>query len=374
MVLDIKSFKKGLAEGRLTRREIAASLASVGVGMAVLPLGGRPAHADPDGEPTVFTWSGYEVPEFWPAYQEKFGELPNFTFFGDEEEALTKMQAGFRPDIVFPCSYKVPKWYDAGFLGPIDTSKLSNWKDVFPALKEMDVVTINGETVFVPVDWGQTSVLFRHDLAPEYVDNPTWNIMWDPKYEGRLSMIDSLIDGVAVAGIVLGLEDPFDIQGEDVERVREKLKEQLPLLRFYSNDMTSTEQALASGELVAAVTWNSSFAALKKQGVPVTYMNPKAKAMTWVCGLCIIRDTEYLDKAHAAIDAFLDPRSRAFDTTEFGYGGSTSAGFDLIDDATLAGLGLPRDPAELLASGIFQKPMTNEPEVQTMFEEVKAGV
>ncbi|MGH6719236.1 MAG: ABC transporter substrate-binding protein [Alphaproteobacteria bacterium] len=374
MDLDIKTFKDDLWSGRLKRRDVAKALAGFGVTMAVLPVGGRAARADADGQPTMYTWSGYEVPEFWPAYEEKYGELPNFTFFADEEEALAKMQAGFRPDILFPCSYKVQKWYDAGFLGPIDTSRLSHWKDVFPALKSMDGVTINGETVFIPMDWGQTSVLFRTDLAPEYIDNPTWNIMWDPKYEGRLSMIDSLIDGVAVAGIVLGLENPFDIQGEDVERVRAKLKEQLPLLRFYSTDMTSVEQALASGELVAAVTWNSSFATLRREGVPVAYMNPKEKAMTWVCGLCMVRGTEYPDKSHEAIDAFLDPRSRAFDTTEFGYGGSTSAGFELIDDATLAELGLPRDPAELLASGIFQIPMTNEPELQTMFEEVKAGV
>ncbi len=373
MTLDIGRFREDLAAGRLTRREIGRVMASVGVAGATMAWPSGRARADAEGHPMVFLWAGYELPEFVPPYIEKYGQQPEYSLYGDEEEALSKMIAGFRPDIVFPCSYKVQKWYDAGFLGPIDTSKLSQWNDIFPSLSSMDVVKINDETVWVPIDWGQTSVLYRTDLAPEYVGNETWNILWDPKYAGRMSMFDSLIDGVAVAAIVLGI-DPFNIQKDQIEAVRAKLKEQLPLLRFYSNDLTTVEQALASGELVAATTWNQSFVNLKKEGLPVAFMNPKEGAMTWVCGLCIVRDTEYPDKAHEVIDAFLDPRSRAYDITEYGYGSATKGGFDLVDDAALADLGLPRDPTTLLTSGIFQAPMANEAELQTMFEEVKAGV
>ncbi len=33
-------------------------------------------------------------------------------------------------------------------------------------------------------------------------------MLWDPKYKGRLSMADSLIDGVMVAAIYTGAKDP----------------------------------------------------------------------------------------------------------------------------------------------------------------------
>ena len=52
-------------------------------------------------------------------------------------------------------------------------------------------------------------------------------------------------------------------------------------MRFYSNDMTSIQQALASGELVAAVVWNDSYTFLKGEGHPVAFMSPKEGAMTW---------------------------------------------------------------------------------------------
>jgi spermidine/putrescine transport system substrate-binding protein len=374
MNLDMKKFKDDLWSGRMTRRDFKRSLAAVGLSMTAVPLAGRRAAADPEGEPVFYLWAGYEVPEILPAYYDKYGHGPEYSLFGDEDEALAKMAAGFKPDITFPCSYKVQKWYDSGFLGPIDTSRLSNWNDIFPSLRAMDVVTINDETVWVPVDWGQTSVLFRTDLAPEYVGNHSWKILWDPKYAGRLAMFDSLIDGVAVAAILAGV-DPFGFgPGEDMEKVRALLKEQLPLLRFYTNDMTSVEQALASGELIAAATWNSSYATMKREGYPVEFMNPKEGAMTWVCGLSLIRGTEFVEKAHEVIDAILDPRSRSWETVNWGYGGSTMGGFAMVDDETLAGLGLPRDPDILLKSGIFQAPMKFEAEISTMFEEVKAGV
>jgi spermidine/putrescine transport system substrate-binding protein len=373
MTLDVERFKQALWSGRISRRDFHTALASVGLALTATPVGGRRAKADPEGEPVLFIWAGYEVPELVPAYIEKHGRAPDYSLFGDEEEALAKMAAGFKPDVTMPCSYKVQKWYDAGFLGPIDTSRLSNWNDIFPSLRGIDVVELNGETVWVPMDWGQTSVLYRTDLAPEYVENETWNILWDPKYAGRMALFDSLIDGVAVAAIVLGL-DPWNLDAAGIEQVRAKLKEQLPLLRFYTNDMTTVEQALSTGELVAATTWNSSLVNLLKEGLPVKFMNPKEGAMTWVCGISLIRGTEFTDKGHEVIDALLDPRSRAWEIENFGYGSATKGGFDSVSDEKLASLGLPRDPEPLLASGIFQSPMANEAELQTMFEEVKAGV
>ena len=38
----------------------------------------------------VFDWAGYEDPAFHPSYTEKFGGEPDFSFFGDEEEAFQK--------------------------------------------------------------------------------------------------------------------------------------------------------------------------------------------------------------------------------------------------------------------------------------------
>ena len=100
-----------------------------------------------------------------------------------------------------PCSYKIKKWNELGFLKPIDTGRLEHWDNVIDVLKEVPDTFIDGERLMVTGWWGLTSVTFRTDIAPEYIpeDTHSWGILWDPKYSGRLSMIDSLMQ-VAASG------------------------------------------------------------------------------------------------------------------------------------------------------------------------------
>ena len=288
------------------------------------------------------------------------------------------MKAGFKSDVSMPCSYKVQKWTDLGFLQPIDTGRLSNWEHVIPILKQVPDMIIDGNQMMVCAWWGLTSVTFRTDLAPEYVDPEThsWGILWDPKYTGRLSMIDSLIDGVMVAAIYSGAPDPFDMTQEEVAVVKKLMEEQRPLLRFYTNDTTSWEQALASGELVAAASWNSTPLNLLQQDIPVAFMNPKEGPMTWTCGLSLMSfaDDSKIDRAYDLIDAFLAPGTGEHWVEAFGMGHSNAKTYEAFSANELEMRGLPPDDIEgYIAAGIFQATIRNEPELQAMYEEVKAG-
>ena len=182
----------------------------------------------------MFTWEGWDAQGHHLEYHNKYGEYPNFSIFGDEEEAFAKIRAGAQFDVTHPCSYKVEIWRDAGILQPIDVSRLSHWDEIIPSLKEIPGMTTGDGVWFVPADWGLTSVLYRPDLVdPAYQEEETWGILWDERYRGRLSMSDSLIDGVMVAAIYGGAKDPFNMTPDEVEVTRELLRRQLPLLRYY---------------------------------------------------------------------------------------------------------------------------------------------
>lgn len=357
------------------RRAVLAGLAAAGaVPTFHLLAPGAGLRAD-EGEATYFGWAGYDDENLWQAYVEREGGVPNFTFWGDEEEGMAKMRSGFAPDVLFPCNYSIKKWVDSGLLQPVDVSRLAHWDDIIPALKEVPGSTIDGDHYWVPVDWGLTSVLYRTDLAPEYVDNESWTILWDPKYKDRMAAFDSLVDGVVIAGIVADLDNPFDYSTQAaLDAIRPFLRDLTDNLRYYSNDYTSMEQGLASGELVAATTWNESVLRLKSQGLPVAFMNPREGAMTWVCGLSIATESPYPDKAHAFIDAFLDPRSRAYEMETFGYGAATQSAFELVSEDVLAALGLSKNPQEILSAGVYQQPILGESDLQALFEEIKAGL
>ncbi|MGE0116982.1 MAG: PotD/PotF family extracellular solute-binding protein [Dongiaceae bacterium] len=369
-MIDVARLRRALRTGRLDRRACLRLLGAAGV--AVTATGGRRALAAET--PTVFTWTGYDDPALYPSYVAKYGGPPAFALWGDEEEGLIKLRSGFKADVVFPCGYKVARWYEAGVLGEIDTARLGEWDDIFEPLRNIPAGVQGGKRVWVPTDWGQTSIVYRTDLAPEYVGNETWSILWDPKYKGRVAMFDSLTDGVVVAGIVAGVKDPFDYTAdEDLAKTRQKMEEVIPQLRYFSNDPSTLEQGLASGELVAATAWNESITRLRQQGLAVKFMEPKEGSMTWVCGMGIVNGTPLVDQAHEIIDAMLDTESRLYEMRNFGYGSSTKAPYAAMSEQELADLGLSPNPEAVLSAGILQSPIQGEERLQRMFEEVKAG-
>ena len=364
---------QAIENGRLSRRQMNTALTSVGLMSFGMVFGPKVAGAAAEDNPSVFTWSGYDDDGFMGAYIETYGERPNFSFWGDEEEAFAKMRAGFEPDITAPCSYKINHWNDAGMLAEIDSDRLSNWSEQIPSLTNVPDTIHDGKRLWICEDWGLTSITYRTDLVD--IEEESWGLLWDERYAGRLSMIDSLIDGVMVAAIYGGAKDPYNMTPDEVATTKKLLQEQLPLLRFYSNSMTDVEQALASGELVAAATWNSSALELTNQGLPVRFMVPKEGAMTWTCGLSLMTwaDPKKMDRAYAVLDSYISKESGYFEIIEWGYGHANARAFDNVTEEELKARGLSKDPDELINSGIFQAAIGNEPELQTMFEEVKAG-
>ncbi|MEM7121752.1 MAG: extracellular solute-binding protein [Pseudomonadota bacterium] len=382
-VNDMLEKRREFLAGKIDRRQFNQALAAVGLTTTAFPM--HAAMAQSGDHPTVFTWSGYEEEAFVASYVNLHGTAPDFSFFADEEEAYAKLRSGFPADVIMPCTYKVPPWYRAGLLAPIDTSRLTHWNDIVPSLKNIPGTVFDDQHYFVPQDFGFTAITFRHDLAPEYLEpeNASWGFLWDANYSGRLSMIDSLIDGVAVASIYGGF-NPFDMNELEIEETKKLLQEQLPLLRYYAGGMSDVEQSLAAGELVASATWNGSRIRLLEQGVPVTFMKPDQPAlngnpqgpMTWVCGICLsaTMDPSLEQQAYDVMDAYMSPEAGFYEVTEWAAGHANNNVYEMIDEELLLGYGLAKNPDEVLSKGIFQEEMKQEARLQEMFEEVKAGM
>jgi len=318
-----------------------------------------------------FTWSGYELPEFNKSFLAAHPDGVEASMFGDDDDAFTKVKAGFRPDVAHPCYDKVARWNKEGLLQPIDTKRIKNWDSIFPVFKNLpDLQAGDGKVWMVPWDWGNTSILYRTDL----VVNPeaSWNLLWDKQYAGRMATIDAVHDTPVVAALLAGV-NPFDMTAAEMDRVAEKLREQRPLLSNYTTDMTSVEQALSSGALVAAMTWNASATTLKKQGVPVEFMKPKEGMLTWACGYVLLKDAKNVDLAYDFINSRLETESGKYLIEAYGYGSSTSSAFAAVPKEELDRLQLPDDPEVMLKTTVFTGPMKQNDELAKMFEKVKAG-
>jgi spermidine/putrescine transport system substrate-binding protein len=358
-----------LASGPLSRRQINRLLAGTGLSLAVMPMLPRASRAEEQA--IYFTWSGYDDPAFFPGYVAKHGSMPDAPIFADEEEAFLKLRGGSIVDVTHPCNNSIPRWRDADLLQPIDTSRLSNWPDVFEELKKFEGTQDGDKQYFVPVDWGNTSIIYRTDLVD--IPEESWTLMWDERYKGKLSVGNSAEETIPIAAILIGAADPFNPTDEELAKIKDMLVKQKPLVRFYWDTNTTIEQGLASGELVAATGWNSSAVTLRSQGVPVKFMKPKEGILTYCCGLVLNKGAPHIDAAHDLIDAMISTDAGKWLIEVQGYGHSNRKSFEVVDAAILEERGLPKDPVEFLNSGILYRPVKDLEKISNMFESVKAG-
>lgn len=364
-----------LRNGRINRRQALRVMASAGIGMAILPLRARPAAAATPNL-TYYTWSGYDNPDFQPAYVEKYGGTPDYAIFGDEEEALQRIRNGYRADVAHPCTSNVVRWHDAGILKPVDVSRLKHWPDVYPAFKKLHGVEIDGQTFHVPWEWGNTSIAYRPDLVD--IKEESYTLLLDQRYKGHMSVFDNSEEVPVMAALIAGIKNPFDMTDAELGQVREIMKRMNDNMRFYWTDATQMEQALASGEIVATTAWNDAVKSLTDQGVPVKFMNPKEGILTWVCGMVLLKDGPGdADQAYDFIDAMLSPESGKALTENYYYGHSNRETLKLVDPQLVKDLGLDHAEARIADPKThFFEPMPNaqREKLNAMLEEVKSGL
>jgi spermidine/putrescine-binding protein len=361
------------AAGRLGRRQLLRAMTSVGITAAVFPAVMRPAAAA-DVDLTVFTWAEYDAATFHQKFIDKHGGSPEFSIFGESEEALQKLIGGFQADVVHPCTADVGRWKDAGVIKPLDTARLEQWDNVFPSLKGLKGLQIEGVPYFMPWDWGNESIIYRTDKVE--LQEETLALMIDERYRGQMSMYDSVDSMTGLGGKIAGVKDPFNATDAEIDQIVEVWKKIQANMKFYWTDSSQVEQAIAAGELVASWAWNEAVINLSNQGVPVKYMKPKEGLFTWVCGLALGKNGEGSeDQAYDFLNAMLDPDSGKNLIESFGYGHANRKSFDLVDPELIAQMGLSDLDGMLATTNFYDViPPVQREKLVGLFDQVKAGI
>lgn len=326
---------------------------------------------------TVFDWSGYEDPAFHPAYTAKHGTEPDFSFFGDEEEAFQKLRSGFKADLAHPCSQSVAKWREAGLLEPLDTSKLTYWNDTDPGIVAMKglMTTPDGKAWLLPFEWGNTVLTYRTDtVKPEEISS--LKAFADPKFKDRVSIGDNVDDAYALASLAIGVKDWTTMTDEQFKQASDFLREVHKNVRLYWTDNTDLSQALASGEVDLAWAWNETATTLQADGVPAATKKDTAEGLsTWVCGYVRLKGAAASeDQQYDFLNSITDPAITSYMVESWGYGHANARGMAQVDPKILADKGYA-DVSKFLDNTLFQAPMPIELRQKMIaeFEKIKAG-
>ncbi|MBT5433734.1 MAG: extracellular solute-binding protein [Alphaproteobacteria bacterium] len=359
---------------QMNRRELMAAMAAVGVSVVGTSAMNRPARAQENIMGA--TWAGYDLPELAGPYLDKYGVMPEYNYIATDDEMFLKINNGFNLDFIHPGSYMLQRYYDAGLIQPVDTSRISNWDSLAPRMRNLEGAVQGGVQYFVPAEYGNTSLIYRTDMIDaDYLEENSWSILYDDRYAGRLAWYDDSGITVAIAGLVKGYDNIWQMDAEQLKSVEPMLIEQRDNTRFYWTDVTQLEQAIANGEIVAGYAWNQSYVTLQTEGVPVGYMVPKEGSIAWGSGFIIHKDATDLDKVYSYIDAWVSPESGAWLIDNYGYGSANLASYDLLSQDRLDELGFS-DPAAALANTYFNPAMLPEYEAayEALYQDVRAGL
>ena len=325
----------------------------------------------------VFDWAGYEDPAFHPTYTEKFGGEPDFSFFGDEEEAFQKLRSGFTADLAHPCSQSVSKWRDAGLLEPLDTTKLASWNDVLPGIKAMKglMTAEDGTAYFLPFEWGNTVLTYRTDtVKPD--DVTSLKAFADPKFKDRVSIGDNVDDAYALASLAIGVKDWTKLTDEQFKQASDFLRAVHQNVRLYWTDNTDLSQAIAGGEVDLAWAWNETATTLAADGVPVAMKKDTTEGIsTWVCGYVRLKGgASSEEQQYGFLNAITDPAISSYMVESWGYGHSNGKGMAAVNAKILADKGFA-DVDKFTANTLFQSPMPTEQRQRMIaeFEKIKSG-
>jgi spermidine/putrescine transport system substrate-binding protein len=384
-----------LDTSNLNRRQFLTGTAGLAAGAGLLTACGspsapaaaasssRPAASKEPGNMSLLEWGGYEaagtkaqtagMTVAGADYIKKYGlNSVSYTYITNDDQALQKATAGGSFDLMHPCHENLPDYVDRGLVQEWDTSLIPSFKQLNPYLVQQG--QYKGKQYMIPWDWGYGSLTYRTDKVAA-ADATGWELAWNPKYAGKVSLWSGASTNFEVAALKLGLPKMDDLTDAQLEQAKQELIKQKPLNKFYwDSEYSQMQPAIKSGTAWIAYSWQDTLVSMKAAKVPVAFLDPSQGRLSWFCGFMLGKDTPNYYHAHEYVESFVNKAACAQMTNAFAYGTSNAlvTPADITDKALADSLRLS-DPHALTNGAHLQSWAPNRAKLQLAWQEVKSA-
>jgi spermidine/putrescine transport system substrate-binding protein len=238
---------------------------------------------DPQGNLNISNWPLYIDDATIDEFDEATGTSTNYTedvnsnteFFGKMQPLLSQGNSGGR-SIVVVTDWMAERMFDLGFIQKLDKDELTTvFDNMIPSLQSPE---FDPDREFsVPWQSGLTGLVVRTDLAP---DVTSINDLFDPQYQGRVTLLDEMRDTVPLVMAADGI-DVEEATKEDWLNTIDKLQENVDngqIRRFTGNDYV---QDMARGDVVAAIGWSGDAVQAQEDNENIEYVQPAEGCSIW---------------------------------------------------------------------------------------------
>lgn len=213
-----------------------------------------------DGTIDIASWETYHDDPWIEQAEDDLGLQINVTRMGSVDEMYAKVSANpDQYDLMLVDSGSISRYKDAGLIAPVDTDALKNMGNINPALNYEKSDVIDGATWAVPYNWGVQPLVFDKTQVPEE-DRTSWNVLWDPQYQGKVMIPDDAYITLPMVALAAGVP-PFDWTDEDYSTISDKLTELRGQIQTLTRSFNEQEQMMTSGDAVVGYAQAYQFAA-----------------------------------------------------------------------------------------------------------------
>jgi spermidine/putrescine transport system substrate-binding protein len=363
------------AEGGASSAEGGATTGELGGGVSL--------NLDPSTEKgalEVFDWQGYDDKSgpFWDAYVNgPYGKSNplKFTFLEDDQQALAKVAAGFKTDVMHPCIAYTKNWMDADLIQPWDVNYIEGFENIEPRLYEAG--TFDGKVYMVPWDWGFSSLLFRGDRVEP--NELSWNLIMDERYKGRIGMYSDGVTIIKIGGLINGVSDPNKMSSDEIQAAKDTMIKAKPNIRMFWTSQPDAMKEVVAGNIDIMYAWQDAYFSVKKElpDADIQYMQPKEGRLAWICGYILAKDTARPALAHEMMKCVLTEENVLGLINDYAYGaaGATPEILDKVTNKEAVDTFGLRDLGAAFAPGVTwpEAYLENRADYVKAAEEVKAA-
>ena len=265
------------------------------------------------GDITISNWPLYIDKQTVPDFEKETGLSvkyiedvnANEEFFAKMDPLLKQGESGGRSLFVVT-DWMANKMHELGYLQNFDKSALPNFeKNLVSNLKEPSYDP--SREFSAPWQSGMTGVIVRKDLAPEVKSICD---LFDPKYKGKVEMLNELRDTVPLVMKCLGI-DPANASEDDWMKAIDKIKsasESGQIRRFTGNDYGAD---LTSGNAVAVIGWSGDAVQLQADNPNIEWRMPTEGCILWSDNMVIPVGAPNPTAAEEWINYVYEPKNEA---------------------------------------------------------------
>ena len=249
-------------------------------------------------EVNVCSWGEYIDESLITKFEEETGIEVNYFFAPSNEELYSRLETGgVNYDVIVPSDYMIARLITEDRLQKLDYSLIPNYEKIDDQYKNLSFDPDNEYSV--PYTWGTLGIIYNTTMVDEPITS--WEVMFSDQYVGDILLIDNSRDAFAMALYCLG----YDVNTTDESQIREAYQLVADAMArgvYAGQGMDEVFQIMEGGNLAIATYYAGDFLTMYEANPDLAFVIPEEGSNWFVDAMCILKDAENVEEAHAWIN------------------------------------------------------------------------